>query len=174
MNPAPVPIPTTSSTVAVFRLCDWDNPAPGVWEAASSPYTTAGRPPFEAVAIVDPNADYVPIEQWWWSVFQPTDNTPTAGLAPIAVGHAPTLNDARRHCEHAAQTWRDQPHPSPGPLKKLTASTVLACTGCGLTVTAVEAIERGRCRDPFCGCEIFDGHHTTELAALLNQTEQGV
>ncbi|MEL7157625.1 MAG: hypothetical protein AAFN30_13625 [Actinomycetota bacterium] len=163
MSPTPVPIPTTSNILAVFRSSDWDNPAPGVWEATAKPHTNGGRSPFEAVAIVDPNLDYIPVEQWWWSVHQPETDEPTAPLIPIAVGHAPTLTDAQRQCEHTARAWRDQP------LDGLTNDTLVACTGCGDTYPAGEAIERGRCRDPFCGSEIFDGHHIADLAKAVDR-----
>ena len=41
------------------------------------PHTKAGRCPFEAVAVLDPNLEYAPIEQWWWSLHQPADDDPT-------------------------------------------------------------------------------------------------
>jgi hypothetical protein len=88
----------------VFRLNDWDNPAPGVWEATAT-HDTHGRPTFEAVATHHPDRP-----GWTWALYQPLTEDPTDGLGLVADGHAPTLATAQRHADSAARRWRDLQH----------------------------------------------------------------
>lgn len=104
---------TLTNRAPVFGLCAWDNPAPGVWEAAAKPTTTDGRPPFEAVAISNTIDDFVTEKKWIWELYQPLTDDPEnhgEGLGRIAEGTAPTLADAQRQADVAARRWRELQH----------------------------------------------------------------
>ena len=154
---------SVASSVCVFRPHDWANPAPSVWEAEATPRTTGGRPPFEATVLTDQTQ----AGAWWWFLYQPETDEPTAPLIQLATGRGRTLADAQRQTEHAARTWRDDP-PAPDPLTGLTPCTLVACSKCGTGYSVTElAANDGRCIDPdelpFCDSQIFDGYHALAL-----------
>lgn len=108
--------PALANRVPVFGLCSWDNPAPGVWEAAAKPATTDGRPPFEAVVLHNHTVGCDSFGWWRWELYQPLTDDPenhgNDGLGRIAAGTAPTLAEAQRQADTAARKWRDlQRHP---------------------------------------------------------------